>query len=99
MAGLFYFRQVIIVADSGSTKTDWIAVDAQGNELHRVWTEGYNPMIVGSDYVYDSLKKSDLDMIANRVEKVFFYGAGCSSDDKNAVIEKPMKAFFFECAR
>lgn len=91
---LFYFRPVIIVADSGSTKTDWIAVDYDGNEILRSPTEGYNPMIVDTAFVSASLERSDLIAVAIKVDHVFFYGAGCSTKERNQVIEKALVKYF-----
>jgi glucosamine kinase len=91
---LFYFRQVIVIADSGSTKTDWVVVDNSGEEICRTRTEGYNPMIVSSEFVEESIKKSDLTPLIPKVEKVYFYGAGCSSNDSIAVIEKALSNYF-----
>ncbi|MGL4596642.1 MAG: N-acetylglucosamine kinase, partial [Bacteroidia bacterium] len=35
----------ILIADSGSTKTDWRLIDASGR-IHQHQTEGYNPYLV-----------------------------------------------------
>lgn len=85
---------MIIVADSGSTKTDWIAVDQNGKEILRSPTEGYNPMIVNAEYILDSLKLSNLNQIVDQVTHVFFYGAGCSSTSRNEVVRTALDNYF-----
>ncbi|MGA1546944.1 MAG: N-acetylglucosamine kinase, partial [Flavobacteriaceae bacterium] len=40
---------MILVVDSGSTKTDWFAVDANGNILFSTQTLGLNPQVLSSD--------------------------------------------------
>lgn len=91
---LFYFRQVIVIADSGSTKTDWVVVDHSGKEILRTRTEGYNPMIVSSDFIYESIGSSALSSIGTQLKQVHFYGAGCSSADRNKVVEDALTRLF-----
>ena len=35
-----------IIVDSGSTKTDWIAIDDGGNKLFETQTLGLNPQVL-----------------------------------------------------
>ena len=39
---------MILVVDSGSTKTDWIAVDKKGETLFSTQTLGLNPQVLSS---------------------------------------------------
>ena len=39
---------MILVVDSGSTKTDWIAVDKKGETLFSTQTLGLNPQVLPS---------------------------------------------------
>jgi len=39
---------MILVVDSGSTKTDWIAVDENGKTLFATQTLGLNPQVLSS---------------------------------------------------
>ena len=39
---------MILVVDSGSTKTDWIAVDANGETIFSTQTLGLNPQVLSS---------------------------------------------------
>lgn len=47
---------MILIADSGSTKTDWCLVKDNG-ELINFSSEGYNPCYVSKDYITQSLKE------------------------------------------
>lgn len=81
---------MILVADSGSTKTDWILTNDNKNQS-RYSTIGYNPYFIDSESIYDSITlklKSQLDGAA--VKKVFFYGAGCSTPEKKEIVYKAL---------
>jgi glucosamine kinase len=67
---------MLLIADSGSTKTDWRVVDEEGNQVNSVVTEGLNPYFVSSEKIVCTVREKVLP-IAKNVEKVFFYGAGC----------------------
>ena len=47
---------MIIIADGGSTKTNWCLLDDSNKKIY-FNTEGYNPYFVDSDYIVNSLKK------------------------------------------
>jgi N-acetylglucosamine kinase-like BadF-type ATPase len=58
-------------------------------------TIGYNPYVVGSDYIYQSLVMEfggKLDAAA--VKNVFFYGAGCSTGPNTSIVHKALSNFF-----
>lgn len=81
---------MIIIAESGSTKTNWLTQD---NQLYE--TIGFNPMFVSSDFVYHELLKSDaLHAVRQQFTKVFFFGAGCSSSERNKTISDALQQFF-----
>lgn len=50
---------MIIIADGGSTKTNWCLLDDSNKKIY-FNTEGYNPYFVDSDYIVHSLKKDYL---------------------------------------
>jgi N-acetylglucosamine kinase-like BadF-type ATPase len=85
---------MIIIADGGSTKTNWCLVTDEGKKV-LFNTEGYNPYFSSTEYIILSLKDqlpTDLD-IAN-ITEVNYYGAGCSVDDRKKIVEDAMKAVF-----
>ena len=45
---------MILIADGGSTKTDWRLLK-EGREYKQVQTQGFNPYLVGSDAIEDIL--------------------------------------------
>jgi|TARA_Y100000992_G_scaffold289167_1_gene243465 N-acetylglucosamine kinase-like BadF-type ATPase len=69
---------MILVVDSGSTKTDWIGIDKKGSVLFSTQTLGLNPQVLSSAIINERII-NNFDLYQNRkkVSKLFFYGAGC----------------------
>lgn len=71
---------MILIADGGSTKTDWCLTDKNHNYT-QFSTEGYNPYYITSDYLINSLKGSlPAGLECESISEVHFYGAGCYED-------------------
>lgn len=84
---------MLLIADSGSTKTEWCLVDEQGAETY-FSTEGYNPYFVSEQYVIGSVKKHFPSAIAPAgIREVHFYGAGCQ-DDKAGIMAQTLGKIF-----
>jgi len=85
---------MIIIADSGATKTDWCLIDSK-NEVKTVQTIGLNPYFLDEDGVLSILKKDLYPFLDNKkVEQVFFYGAGCALPHKKQVLQYALDFFF-----
>ncbi len=85
---------MIVVADGGSTKTDWRIIDRNGDRLHRS-TNGFNPFFVNAETITAELQQHlATEFPVQRAKKVFFYGAGCYDFVRCAVIEKGLKPVF-----
>ncbi|MFM8685851.1 MAG: hypothetical protein ACKODJ_04790 [Bacteroidota bacterium] len=82
---------MLLVADSGSTKADW---KFRNNEEPIVSTRGFNPFFHGRDFVLSELEASPLKDLVGQVDEVRFFGAGCSSKERNLLIQKPLEEFF-----
>lgn len=81
---------MILVADSGSTKCDWILADKNGEQLLFSQTEGINPMALSDKSIIGIIQNNkDLDPYKTLVTQIHFYGAGCgtrSADQKMKLI-------------
>ena len=86
---------MILVVDSGSTKTDWIALDEKGDEIFSTQTLGLNPQMLSNEILNERIK-NNFDIYKNRklVNKLFFYGAGCGVKDTQNRILKVFKSIF-----
>ncbi len=84
---------MILVADSGSTKTDWMGYSP--NEPIRFNTQGINPYFLNAQDIAKLFsKKKDLGFNPEDVKEIYFFGAGCSSPDKHEVISNGLSLFF-----
>ncbi len=78
---------MLLIADSGSTKTDWRMVDEDGKQVASVITEGLNPYFVTQEKIASTIAEKVLPHVSN-VEKVFFYGAGCGLPVKADLVKQ-----------
>ena len=46
---------MILIVDSGATKSDWIAMDEAGNQLFMTQTLGLSPEVLTEDVIRDRL--------------------------------------------
>lgn len=84
---------MILVADSGSSKTDWMAYSPE--QTLAFSTQGINPYFVNANDVVKILSKNkELSANANKIKEVYFFGSGCSSPDKHEIISNGLSAFF-----
>jgi len=71
---------MILIADSGSTKTDFVALDNNGKKLFSIETSGLNPEVLDKTEIISRIsKKNAIQESKNRIEKLFFYSAGCGT--------------------
>lgn len=79
---------IVLVADSGSTKTDWVVVK-HGVPVQQIFTKGTNPYFQSEEEINKEIATNlipNLDQEKYPIEKVWFYGAGCAYADKVEVI-------------
>ncbi len=82
---------MLLIADGGSTKTDWCLTDKKGENSKIFHTTGYNPYFIDTESIYDSLSENLLnDLDANQVSEIYFYGAGCSTAEKKDIVHKAL---------
>jgi N-acetylglucosamine kinase-like BadF-type ATPase len=67
---------MVLIADSGSTKCEWALCE---DNFHKIFkTKGLNPFFNTSQEIENEIKIHLLPKIKNaRIDKIFFYGAGC----------------------
>lgn len=84
---------MILIADSGSTKCDWIVVD--GDIRREFSTMGFNPFFHNEEIIIDAIQKNtDLYFYSKKIKLLFLYSAGCSSRDLKAIVERALKHCF-----
>ncbi|WP_294478077.1 ATPase [uncultured Bacteroides sp.] len=71
---------MILIADSGSTKTDWCVV-LNDTPIKRIGTKGINPFFQSEEEVQLELTHSLLPQLPEgTINSVYFYGAGCTPE-------------------
>lgn len=84
----------LLLADSGSTKTDWRLVE-QGSTLLSVRTKGFNPYLLSTEEIVAGIREELLPALNGALTgQVFFYGAGCGAPDKRAVVASALREVF-----
>lgn len=85
---------MIIIADGGSTKTNWCLIDDEQKRIH-FNTEGYNPYFIDTEKIILSLKKTlPQNLAVDKIAAVFYYGAGVHNQEKAMVVKKALAAIF-----
>ncbi len=85
---------VTLIADSGSTKTDWRLIDPDGN-IHQVRTVGLNPYFTSDEEFIAALNEGPASVFAaEAVERVNFYGSGVSNPDQESRMRKLLGELF-----
>ena len=87
-------KKMILIADSGSTKCDWIALEKNTIQL-KTSTLGLNPAVFELSTLEKRVNESvDLLKIADQVTALYFYGAGCSSPTPIAKLSQLLQQIF-----
>lgn len=86
-----------LIADSGSTKTDWVLIQ-NGEVVRRIKTIGLNPYLNPKEVITTALRTELLTKFSTNeikgTDEVEFYGAGCSNDEKKRLISDCIHSFF-----
>ncbi|MAW84363.1 MAG: hypothetical protein CL832_08210 [Crocinitomicaceae bacterium] len=85
---------MILIAESGSTKTDWVLVNDQ-NEITMFKSMGFNPFFHSSEFIAEKIKENvEFYHASKNVERLYFYGAGCSSNEMNQIVKSGLSLVY-----
>ncbi len=85
---------MILIADSGSTKTSWVLTGENDQKLE-FQTQGFNPYIQSKDQIAAILSNEVIPKIDNfSISNIYFYGAGCSSYENKSIMYNSFKNCF-----
>src|SRR5690606_41783660 len=72
---------MILIADGGSTKCDWILLNYSGEQIFKTRTKGLNPAVFPELMLEQRIDENpDLQEVRDKVERIHFYGAGCGTE-------------------
>ena len=76
-----------VIADSGSTKTQWCVVSDGKEEMYH--TTGINPVYLSESEIVGLLEREFAGR-PRQVGRVWFYGAGCAFPEKNEFVRRAL---------
>ena len=86
---------MIIIAESGSTKTDWIFI--HNKRIKANWQKkGFNPKYFPASVLENMVSSFISSIKPEEVEQIYFYGSGCSSEESKNVVSNVLTKFFSE---
>lgn len=89
---------MILIADSGATKTHWVLLD-NGMVLLEVYSKGFNPYYYTSDDFTQSLLDEFTSQISFQdISAIYFYAAGCSSKANVNIIQSTLSKIFVKAS-
>lgn len=81
---------MMLIADSGSTKTHWCVIDKTGVFKH-VFTKGINPFYQTEDEIAREIELVLIPELKDiQIKSIYFYGAGCSFPDKKTIVSNAL---------
>jgi N-acetylglucosamine kinase-like BadF-type ATPase len=85
---------MILIADSGATKTEWACISKDGATRIGFYSQGYNPnYITGTQIVADIRANLPEGLSPDLVEEIYFYGAGVT-ELQYPFMEKTLREVF-----
>lgn len=84
---------MILIADSGASKTDWRILD-KSRSIEQAQTIGFNPYYQPIEHFDREVREVLLPQVKHPIDKIFYYGTGCSSDKNRKLIRNVLEVFF-----
>lgn len=84
---------MILIADSGASKTDWRILDKNG-KIEQAQTIGFNPYYQPIEQFDQEVREVLMPQVKHPIDKIFYYGTGCSSDKNRKLIRNVLEVFF-----
>lgn len=85
---------MLLIADSGSTKTQWCLVN-EGEIKKQIFTKGINPFYQSESEIKSEIELTLLpELLDEKIDRICFYGAGCSFPDKKMVVSNALGFLF-----
>ncbi|MCD8741249.1 N-acetylglucosamine kinase [Mucilaginibacter roseus] len=86
---------MILVADSGSSKTDWLLA-IPGKDPKPFKTDGLNPYFLSEKEIVKIMQSQAESLLsyAPDIKEIYFFGAGCSSPDRHEIVSNALSQLF-----
>lgn len=86
---------MFLIADSGSSKADWVLTSLNSGTLLEFRTSGINPFFLSEKEIVKLLLSTpEIQPYLKDVKEIYFFGAGCSSPDRREVVSNALSQIF-----
>lgn len=85
---------MIVVADSGSTKADWVLIDNEAT--HAIHTMGFNPIYHSEELISGEVKRgfTAAGLPVKSVKALYYYGTAIWDEEKAAKVARALATVF-----
>jgi glucosamine kinase len=83
---------MILIADSGSTKTEWLLVSKA--EVQTAFTQGLHPLFLSAEAMEKIIERELPENFRTNVDALFFYGAGCAFEERRMKVRTVLSKLF-----
>jgi glucosamine kinase len=87
---------MILIADSGSTKTDWRLI-ANNGQISQNTSKGLNPYFWTDEEMEVEISASLTGWTSDTIQKIYFYGAGLGSEEQRLRVKNVLERVFPNC--
>jgi glucosamine kinase len=84
---------MILIADSGGSKTDWRLIKQDGT-IEQAYAPGFNPYYQPVEHLQKGIQEALIPAISEEVSKIYYYGAGVSSEKNQQLVKQTFHTFF-----
>ncbi|MCL6258628.1 N-acetylglucosamine kinase [Aquiflexum sp. TKW24L] len=84
---------MILIADSGASKTDWRVINNNG-EISQHRGIGFNPNYQTTEEMAKELQEDYLIDMRDEIDTIYFYGSGCSSPKNRLQVSNALRSIF-----
>lgn len=85
----------ILIADAGSTKTEWCLLKKGEYKSKKIETLGISPYFLNASQIAELLREQLLPSIKkNNIDEIFFYGTGCLNPANNKLVKTAIRSVF-----
>ena len=85
---------MILIADSGASKTDWRHIGKDG-DIVQYQTAGFNPTYQDLAQLNEEINSIVTSVAGEAITGVFYYGAGCRSEEHREQIASLLSNPFY----
>lgn len=86
---------MLLIADSGSTKCDWVLFENKDAAPIKIRTKGLNPSVLKKETLQNIISENkQLLNYKDKVSSIHFYGAGCNTNNTIQLISTIFSSYF-----